>query len=102
MLVASGLAGYGESSARRFGSDTRRERMHLRATARPSICQSATKALLGALLVLALSAAPALANAGKVLVFTGTAGTANPASPQIAAAITALGTANDFTVDSTG
>src|SRR5688572_8749190 len=76
--------------------------MHLRATARPSICQSATKALLGALLVLALSAAPALANAGKVLVFTGTAGTANPASPQIAAAITALGTANDFTVDSTG
>ena len=49
--------------------------MHLRATARPSICQSATKALLGALLVLALSAAPALANAGKVLVFTGTAGT---------------------------
>src|SRR5688572_10634888 len=76
--------------------------MHLRATARPSICQSAAKALLGALLALALSAAPAAANAGKVLVFTGTAGTANAASADIADAIKALGTANDFTVDVTG
>jgi glucose/arabinose dehydrogenase len=57
---------------------------------------------LGALLaVLALSTTPAHANAGKVLVFTGTAGTANASSADVAAAITALGTANDFTVDTT-
>ena len=41
------------------------------------------------------------ADAGKVLVFTGTAGTANPVSADAAAAITALGAANDFTVDTT-
>jgi hypothetical protein len=75
--------------------------MHLRATARPSICHSAMKALLAALLALLLGAAPASANAGKVLVFTGTAGTPNPASADIADAIKALGTTNDFTVDVT-
>src|SRR3954454_18544762 len=47
------------------------------------------------------AAAPAHANAGKVLVFTGTAGTPNASSADVAAAITALGTANDFTVDTT-
>jgi len=62
----------------------------------------AAAALFGAVLALALGAAPALADAGKVLVFTGTAGTANPASADIADAIKALGTANDFTVDVTG
>jgi type 1 glutamine amidotransferase len=49
----------------------------------------------------AIGVAPAAANAGKVLVFTGSAGTANPASATAATAIQALGTANDFTVDST-
>src|SRR4051795_9350211 len=87
--------------------------MQLSMAARPPHAQSSAEgppgrmmrsivAFLGALLaVLALSAAPALANAGKVLVFTGTAGTANASSADVAAAITALGTANDFTVDTT-
>ncbi|MDA0160923.1 ThuA domain-containing protein [Solirubrobacter ginsenosidimutans] len=57
-------------------------------------------AFLGALLAaFALSTAPALANAGKVLVFTGTGGTLNPSSADAVTAIKALGTANDFTVD---
>ncbi|HWK25609.1 MAG TPA: ThuA domain-containing protein [Solirubrobacter sp.] len=47
----------------------------------------------------AIGVAPAAADAGKVLVFTGTADTTNPASAAAATAITALGTANDFTVD---
>ncbi|HWK26401.1 MAG TPA: ThuA domain-containing protein [Solirubrobacter sp.] len=51
--------------------------------------------------VLALGAGPALANAGKVLVFTGTGGTPNASSADAVTAITALGAANDFTVDST-
>jgi glucose/arabinose dehydrogenase len=49
----------------------------------------------------ALGAAPAMADAGKVLVFTGTAGTANPASATAAAALQAAGTAGDYTVDVT-
>src|SRR3954471_23409940 len=53
----------------------------------------------GMLAIAAFGASSAHANAGKVLVFTGTAGTANASSPDIATAITALGTANDFTVD---
>ena len=96
--------------------------MHLRMAARPSIGQSASGevpreartpglrtrrkvraslAFTGAVLAtLSLSVAAASANAGKVLVFTGTAATTpNPASGDIATAITALGTANDFTVD---
>src|SRR3954470_9972319 len=56
----------------------------------------------GALLApAAIGVAPASADAGKVLVFTGTAGTANPVSTDAASAITALGAANDFTVDTT-
>jgi type 1 glutamine amidotransferase len=43
-------------------------------------------------------AAPAAADAGKVLVFTGSAGPANPAGAAAASAIQALGAANDFTV----
>ena len=54
-----------------------------------------------ALLALAAGASPALANAGKVLVFTGTADTPNPVSADAASAIQSLGTANDFTVDVT-
>src|SRR3954465_10497903 len=54
-----------------------------------------------ALLASAAGASPALANAGKVLVFTGTTGTANPVSADAASAIQALGSANDFTVDVT-
>jgi hypothetical protein len=97
--------------------------MHLDLTARPSNGQPAAQAahhrmdeppgrvlrparallaLLGALLAtFALSAAPALANAGKILVFTGSAGTPNASSADAVTAITALGAANDFTVDST-
>jgi glucose/arabinose dehydrogenase/type 1 glutamine amidotransferase len=61
-----------------------------------------TLALLGAMFVAGIAgASPALANAGKVLVFTGTAGTANPVSSTAATAIQSLGAANDFTVDVT-
>jgi type 1 glutamine amidotransferase len=49
----------------------------------------------------AFGAAPAAADAGKVLVFTGTAGAQNPATATGASAIQALGAANDFTVDVT-
>jgi len=59
-------------------------------------------AFLAAVVVLGIfGAAPALADNGKVLVFTGTAGSPNPASAPAAAEIQALGTANDFSVDVT-
>ncbi|MDA0136548.1 ThuA domain-containing protein [Solirubrobacter deserti] len=48
-----------------------------------------------------LGAAPAAADAGKVLVFTGTAGTTNGATAPAAAAIQSLATANGFSVDVT-
>ena len=50
---------------------------------------------------LVFGAAAAAADAGKVLVFTGTAGTANPATATAAAALQAAGTAGDYTVDVT-
>src|SRR3954451_22903448 len=57
-------------------------------------------AFVGALLATAtIGAAPAMADNGKVLVFTGTAGTPNPVSTTAANAIAALGAANSFTVD---
>lgn len=58
-------------------------------------------ALLGAVAASLLAATPASADAGRVLVFTGTAGTANAATPAAVSAVQALGTANDFTVDVT-
>jgi type 1 glutamine amidotransferase/glucose/arabinose dehydrogenase len=71
--------------------------------ARPSLSwhRLALALLCAALLACAAGASPALANAGKVLVFTGTTGTANPVSADAASAIQALGAANDFTVDVT-
>src|SRR5262245_36764762 len=73
--------------------------MDVRMAARPPICRSVLRALalLGALLV--FGAAPALAAPTKVLVFTGTAGTPNASSGDIATAIQALGTAGQFTAD---
>ena len=59
-------------------------------------------ALAAALVVsLAFGAASAAADAGKVLVFTGTAGTPNEASAAAASALQAAGTAGDYTVDVT-
>ena len=76
--------------------------MHLRATARPSICQSATKALLGALLVLALARG---AGAGErrqgAGLHRGRPGRRTPPRRD-RRGDHALGTANDFTVDTTG
>src|SRR4051812_33859067 len=71
--------------------------------ARPSLSwpRLALALLCAALLACAAGASPALANARKVLVFTGTAGTANPVSADASSAIQALGAANDFTVDLT-
>src|SRR3954468_9128242 len=60
-----------------------------------------TATLLGITAFAVLGTAPAMANAGKVLVFTGTAGTPNASSADVASAVTALGAANDFTVDTT-
>src|SRR4051794_5506458 len=71
---------------------------------RAAVPQQARKplAVVGALLATAtIGAAPAMADNGKVLVFTGTAGTANPVSTTAASAISALGAANSFTVDTT-
>ncbi len=56
---------------------------------------------LAILIAMFAAAAPAHADAGKVLVFTGTAGTPNTSSADVASAITSLGTTNDFTVDTT-
>jgi glucose/arabinose dehydrogenase len=49
----------------------------------------------------AIGVAPAAADNGKVLVFTGTAGAANPVSTTAANEIAALGAANNLTVDTT-
>ena len=54
-------------------------------------CAKALRTTVGALAVLAFVASPAAANAGKVLVFTGTAGTPNASSADAATAIQALG-----------
>ena len=59
------------------------------------------RSLLAAVAACLACAAPASADAGKVLVFTGTAGPANAASAPAAAAVQALGAANGFTVDVT-
>ena len=59
------------------------------------------RSLLAAVVACLACAAPASADAGKVLVFTGTAGPANAASAPAAAAVQALGAANGFTVDVT-
>ena len=78
--------------------------MGMSRAALPPISRGARRslALAAALLATAaIGAAPAFADAGKVLVFTGTAGTANPVSADAATAIKALGTANNFTVDTT-
>ena len=67
-------------------------------------CWRAWRASLAVLLgvvAAAVLAAPAHANAGKVLVFTGTAGAPNASSADVASAISALGGANDFSVDTT-
>jgi glucose/arabinose dehydrogenase len=61
----------------------------------------AALSVFAALAVSGAPAAPAMADAGKVLVFTGTAGTANPASATAATALQAAGTAGDYTVDVT-
>ena len=59
-------------------------------------------ALVAALVVsLVFGVASAAADAGKVLVFTGTAGTANPATATAATALQAAGAAGDYTVDVT-
>src|SRR3954447_23118001 len=78
------------------------ERMGMWLTARPSdrlrVARRALGALGAALLAsAALGVSAASADAGKVLVFTGTAGTANPSTPAAATAIQALAAANDFT-----
>ena len=76
--------------------------------ASPPVSQGRTRtlraglALVAALVVsLAFGAASAAADAGKVLVFTGTAGTPNEASATAATAMQAAGTAGDYTVDVT-
>src|SRR5689334_6643481 len=78
------------------------ERMGMWLTARPSqrlrVARRAFTALGAAVLAsAALGVTTASADAGKVLVFTGTAGAANPATPAAASALQALAAANDFT-----
>ncbi len=67
-----------------------------------SRAKRALLAFVGALVATALvGAAPALADNGKVLVFTGTAGTANPVTTDAASAIAQLGASANITVDQT-
>src|SRR3954451_10843336 len=78
------------------------ERMGMWLTARPSqrlrVARRALAALATTLLAsAALGVSAASADAGKVLVFTGTAGTANPSTAAAATAIQTLAAANDFT-----
>jgi hypothetical protein len=65
-------------------------------------CRRLRRAFSAALVASLIAAAPAAAATGKVLVFTGSTGTANPGTPAAISAIQALGAANDFTVDVTG
>jgi type 1 glutamine amidotransferase len=66
--------------------------------ARRALAALATTLLAGA----ALGVSSASADAGKVLVFTGTAGAANPSTAAAATAIQTLAAANDFTATTTG
>ncbi len=68
----------------------------------PRRAQRSLLGFLGVLIATAIAGtSPALANAGKVLVFTGTAGTLSPGSADAAAAIQTLAAANNFTADVT-
>src|SRR3954454_822001 len=73
--------------------------MEVRKAARPPICRFASRAFALVAAFLVLGAAPALASPAKVLVFTGTAGTPNASSPDIASAIKSLGDTAQYTAD---
>ena len=73
--------------------------MDVRMAARPPIRRSALRVLALVAAFFVLGAAPALAGPAKVLVFTGTAGTPNASSGDIATAIAGLGQAGQFTAD---
>ena len=75
--------------------------MEVRKAARMPLCRIAMRVLAVMTAALALSAAPALASTAKVLVFTGTAGTPNASSGDIASAIQAQGEEGKFTADVT-
>jgi hypothetical protein len=75
--------------------------MEMRKAALPPICRAALKALALVATFFIVGAAPALAAPAKVLVFTGTAGTPNASSGDIATAIQSLGTTGQFTADVT-
>src|SRR3954453_21503411 len=92
------------SSPRLVGSGHFRcseESSRMRWLMRDGVWRRAWRVSLAVLICALGAAAPAHANAGKVLVFTGTAGTPNASSADVASAVTALGAANDFTVDTT-
>ena len=73
--------------------------MEMRKAALPPICRAALKALALVATFFIVGAAPALAAPAKVLVFTGTAGTPNASSGDIATAIQSLGTTGQYTAD---
>src|SRR3954468_2909899 len=75
--------------------------MEVRKAARPPICRFASRAFALVAAFLVLGAAPALAAPAKVLVFTGTAGTPNASSGDVATAIQSLGTTGQYTADVT-
>ena len=75
--------------------------MEMRKAALPPICRAALRALALVATFFIVGAAPALAAPAKVLVFTGTAGTPNASSGDIATAIQSLGTTGQYTADVT-
>ena len=73
--------------------------MDVRKAALAPICRSAWKVLALFAAFFVVGTAPALAGPAKVLVFTGTAGTPNASSGDIATAIQSLGTTGQYTAD---
>src|ERR1700755_2562303 len=71
--------------------------MDVRKAARTPICRVALRALAMVAAFFALGTAPALAAPAKVLVFTGTAGTPNTSSADVASALQTLGTTGQYT-----
>src|SRR5262245_58458181 len=75
--------------------------MDVRKAARPSNCRTSLRALALVAALLAISAPPAHASPSRVLVFTGTAGTPNASSGDIASAIQSLGATGKYAADVT-
>ena len=90
-----GVARQATRSGRRFTGDGPPARRH-------RILRACLIAIATLVAVAGLDSAAAFADSGKVLVFTGTAGSPNAADPAAVSAINAAAAANGLTADATG